>query len=99
MPTHLGGEQPADSCHCSSFLICLRRTKLPPEIGWYHDMNTSLLYLSFTQKGKSMEERPISKYDRVYGGLQGVALFTKPTTVKNVRRNAVRVGEDFPCAR
>jgi hypothetical protein len=64
MPIHLGGEQSADSCHCSSFLIC---------------------YLSFTQKGKSMEERPISKYDRVYGGLQGVALFTKTTTVKNVQ--------------
>jgi len=27
----------------------------------------------------------ISKYDRVYGGLQGVSLFTKPSTVKHVQ--------------
>lgn len=32
-----------------------------------------------------MEETPISKCDRVYGGLQGIALFTKPTTIKNVQ--------------
>lgn len=32
-----------------------------------------------------MEDRSIGKYDRVYGGLQGVALFTKPSTVKNVQ--------------
>lgn len=32
-----------------------------------------------------MEDRSIGKYDRIYGGLQGVALFTKPSTVKNVQ--------------
>jgi hypothetical protein len=32
-----------------------------------------------------MEENSISKYDRVYGGLHGVALFTKPSTVKTVQ--------------
>ncbi|HEX3105167.1 MAG TPA: hypothetical protein VHQ22_12015 [Terriglobales bacterium] len=32
-----------------------------------------------------MEESTITKYDRVYGGLYAVALFTKPSTIKNVQ--------------
>jgi hypothetical protein len=31
------------------------------------------------------EFETVSKYDRIRGGLQGVALFTKPSTVKNVQ--------------
>jgi hypothetical protein len=30
-------------------------------------------------------DNTVSKYDRVRGGLEGVALFTKPSTVKNVQ--------------
>ncbi len=46
---------------------------------------------SFGKMGLLMEERSmtndntIAKYDRVRGGLEGVALFTKPSTVKNVQ--------------
>lgn len=32
-----------------------------------------------------MNDNTVSKYDRVRGGLEGVALFTKPSTVKNVQ--------------
>lgn len=31
------------------------------------------------------EEQQVSKYDRVRGGLDGVALFTKPTTIRSVQ--------------
>jgi len=31
------------------------------------------------------DEYQISKYDRIRGGLHGVALFTKPSTIKNVQ--------------
>jgi hypothetical protein len=31
------------------------------------------------------ENNSISKYDRLRGGLEGVALFTKPSTIKNVQ--------------
>jgi hypothetical protein len=30
-------------------------------------------------------DNTVAKYDRVRGGLEGVALFTKPSTVKNVQ--------------
>jgi hypothetical protein len=30
-------------------------------------------------------DNTVSKYDRVRGGLEGVAIFTKPSTVKNVQ--------------
>ena len=30
-------------------------------------------------------DHTISKYDRIRGGMQGVALFTKPSTIKNVQ--------------
>jgi len=30
-------------------------------------------------------QNQISKYDRIRGGLEGVALFTKPSTVRNVQ--------------
>jgi hypothetical protein len=32
-----------------------------------------------------MNETTLSKYDRLYGGLQDVSLFTKPSTVKTVQ--------------
>lgn len=32
-----------------------------------------------------MEDNAINKYDRLRGGMQGVALFTKPSTIKNVQ--------------
>jgi hypothetical protein len=32
-----------------------------------------------------MEENTISKYDRLYGGLMDVSLFTKPSTIKTVQ--------------
>lgn len=32
-----------------------------------------------------MEEQTIAKYDRIRGGLHDVALFTKPSTIKNVQ--------------
>ncbi len=32
-----------------------------------------------------MNNDTVQKYDRVRGGLEGVALFTKPSTVKNVQ--------------
>lgn len=31
------------------------------------------------------QDNSVSKYDRVRGGLEGVALFTKPSTIKNVQ--------------
>jgi hypothetical protein len=31
------------------------------------------------------DDNTVAKYDRVRGGLEGVALFTKPSTVKNVQ--------------
>src|SRR5215469_3946592 len=31
-----------------------------------------------------MSDQTVSKFDRVRGGLQGVALFTKPSTIQNV---------------
>jgi hypothetical protein len=31
-----------------------------------------------------MEENTISKYDRIRGGMAGIALFTKPSTIRNV---------------
>jgi hypothetical protein len=31
------------------------------------------------------EDYTVSKYDRLRGGMQGVALFTKPSTIKNVQ--------------
>ena len=31
------------------------------------------------------DDDTVAKYDRVRGGLEGVALFTKPSTVKNVQ--------------
>jgi hypothetical protein len=31
------------------------------------------------------QDYTVAKYDRLRGGLQGVALFTKPSTVKNVQ--------------
>lgn len=31
------------------------------------------------------QEYQVSKYDRIRGGLHGVALFTKPSTIKNVQ--------------
>ena len=33
----------------------------------------------------SDQDYTVAKYDRLRGGLQGVALFTKPSTVKNVQ--------------
>jgi hypothetical protein len=30
-------------------------------------------------------DNTVSKYDRVRGGLEGIALFTKPSTIKNVQ--------------
>lgn len=33
----------------------------------------------------SENDNTVAKYDRVRGGLEGVALFTKPSTVKNVQ--------------
>ena len=31
------------------------------------------------------DDNTVAKYDRVRGGLEGVALFTKPSTIKNVQ--------------
>ena len=31
------------------------------------------------------DDNVVSKYDRIRGGMQGVALFTKPSTIKNVQ--------------
>lgn len=32
------------------------------------------------------QDHKVSKYDRIRGGLDGVALFTKPSTVRNVQQ-------------
>jgi hypothetical protein len=32
-----------------------------------------------------MSDNTISKYDRIRGGLDGVALFTKPSTIRNIQ--------------
>jgi predicted aspartyl protease len=32
-----------------------------------------------------MEDQSVNKYDRIRGGMQGVALFTKPSTIRSVQ--------------
>lgn len=37
------------------------------------------------KRNEQSNDRAVSQYDRIRGGLEGVAMFTKPSTVKNVQ--------------
>jgi hypothetical protein len=37
------------------------------------------------KRGEQKADRTVSQFDRVRGGLEGVAMFTKPSTVKSVQ--------------